>query len=143
MKNKDYRHGDVGLIEVKSVPGTAKKLDAKVCKCATFEVCAKHYVFAHGEISGHAHRCDSKKDKLAFYQDGDDFYVENLGDEPAILAQTMGVNTIMDIAHLEKCYQIEELHAPMVEAIPPKECRLVIFPMEANWWTGEIERARD
>lgn len=143
MNKTDVRHGDVGLTLVSNLPKTAKQLDPKVCKCATFEICAKHFVFAHGEISGHAHRCDSSKDKLAFYQDGDEFYIQNEGDKPAILAQTMGTQTIMDIAHLEKCYQMEHLHSPIQNAIMPGECRQIVFPQEYNWYTNEIERARD
>lgn len=143
-KQQASRHGDVGILTNAKLPKGAKRIDPKACRCGSFEVCAKHYVFAHGEVSGHAHRCDATKNNLAFYEDEvGNLYVENLDDQPAILAQTNGVQTIMDIAHLEKCYQMEGLHAPIKEAIPGKGVCQVIYPMEANWWTGEIERARD
>ena len=141
MKGK--RHGDVALIAVNEIPIGATKLDNTKCVCAKFEVCAKHLVLAHGEISGHAHRFDYKTDDIEIYEKDGEIYIVNLKEEPATIAQTNGTQSAMDIAHLEKCFQEEHLHAPIKDTIAPKQVCHVMFPQEFDWVSGEIARARD
>ena len=75
--------------------------------------------------------------------DGGDFYAKNVSDAPAHLVQSKGLARAADIAHLERCYKAEGLHAPIKDAIAPGQVVKVDFPQEYNWWSGEIERARD
>ncbi len=144
MKFQTYRHGDVALDTVSEVPKTAKLMDKKVCRCASHEVCAQHLVLAHGEVSGHAHRFDYTTDKIDFYEDTDGtIYTVNRSRKSATLAQTNGTTSAFDLAHLEKCYQAEGLHAPIKDALKKGEVKKVEFPQEFNWAKNEIERARD
>lgn len=139
------RHGDVGLIVAANLPKTAKKMNAKECQCKAFQPCAKHLVFAHGEVSGHVHQAlFDTAGKLEFYEDADGtLYAHNAGATPAHLVQAKGLAKPEDIAFLERCYQAEGFHAPIREAIPAGVTVRVKFPREFNWWSGEIERARD
>lgn len=141
------RHGDVLLEAVKKLPKGAKKLDATICGCATFQPCAKHAIFAHGEVSGHVHQAIIEREDsapaLEFYEAEGVLYAKNISDLPAHIVQSHGVASPGDIEHLEKCYQAEGLHAPIREAIAPGQVVKVDFPQEYNWWSGEIERARD
>ena len=141
------RHGDVLLEPAKGIPKGATKLDPNVCRCKTFDLCAKHFIFAHGEVSGHVHQAvveaETKEPAIEFYEKDGVLYVKNVSDQPAHIVQSHGLASASDIAHLEKCYQAEGLHAPIKEAIAPGQVFRIDFPQEFNWWTGEIERARD
>lgn len=141
------RHGDVLLEAVDSLPAGAKKMDARKCQCATFQPCAKHSVFAHGEVSGHVHQAVIEREgttpALEFYEADGALYAKNTSDQPAHIVQAHGLATAADIAHLEKCYQSEGLHAPIKDAIAPGQVVRVDFPQEFDWFSGEIQRARD
>lgn len=137
---KKARHGDCGLHIGVQLPKNAVLLDSDICRCATFEACPKHGALAHGEVSGHTHLLETP---LPMYEhEGSIFFVNNT-DKPVSVAQTEKHQMTMDIARLEKTYAASDLHAPMKEVIPAKTTVKVVFPQEFNWFTGEIERARD
>lgn len=134
------RHGDVLLETVDGLPESAKKM-GDVCQCKAFAPCAKHLVFAHGEVSGHVHQALGD---LEFYEDEDGtLYAKNVGTVPAHVVQAHGLAELKDIEHLERCYVKEGLHAPIRDAVAPGVTVKVVFPREFNWASGEIERARD
>ena len=141
------RHGDVLIEPIDKLPKGAKKMDPKVCQCKAFKPCARHAIFAHGEVSGHVHQAvieqEGDKPALEFYEIDGTLYAKNTSKLPAHVVQAHGMATAKDIAHLEKCYHAEGLHAPIKEAIAPGQVVRIDFPQEYNWWTGEIERARD
>ena len=141
------RHGDVLIEPIEALPKGATKMDARKCQCASFKPCAKHSIFAHGEVSGHVHQAvidgPSNKPALEFYEADGVLYAKNTTDKPAHIVQAHGRAKASDIAHLEKCFKAEGLHAPIKDAIAPGQVIRVDFPQEFNWWTGEIERARD
>lgn len=47
---KFYRQGDVGIVEIQSIPEEAKEVDLK----------GKDIILAEGEVTDHAHRMSSK-----------------------------------------------------------------------------------
>lgn len=138
------RHGDVGILKVSGIPKTATLLQRDKCNCGSLGVCAKHYVLAHGEVTGHTHRFDFKNDQLEIHEDKDGtIYVKNTGKRAANIYQTTGYTSVPDVDQLSKVYETEKLHSPIPNVIGAGEVVKIHFPKEYNWYTNEIERARD
>ena len=67
---KQYRHGDVLIEEVKSLPQTREKL--------------QHTVLAHGEVTGHCHRI-KESDDADLYFAGGELYLHVRGESVSIV----------------------------------------------------------
>ena len=67
---KQYRHGDVLIEEVKSLPQTREKL--------------QHTVLAHGEVTGHCHRI-KESDDADLYFAGGELYLHVRGESVSVV----------------------------------------------------------
>ena len=79
MKTTQYRQGDVFIEKTKSIPAGAKRVDAK------------RLILAEGEVTGHAHVCDSPTAEL-YELDGIKYL--NVRDEAPVVHEEHGTVTL-------------------------------------------------
>ncbi len=116
MKQKIYFHGDVVLIQQKTLPKNLKK--------------KKDYILREGELTGHAHIIE-EIDKVELFQDNNgDLYLEVK--EPVEIKHQQHSSEFININTGEK-----EKIKPGIYLIPYNE------PKEYNYFDEEAKRVQD
>lgn len=90
---KHYRHGDVILKSIKTIPTQAKRVEGET-------------VLAEGEVTGHAHRMDAAQ--AARFVLNERAYLKILTEEPAALTHEEHSRAEISALNYEKtpCYEI-------------------------------------